>query len=1157
MAFSEPVRCFVSTLAMIWAFAVLAAAQTNNPSQDLTDRFELPPGFHIYRAAGPELSGGSYALTFDGEGRLLVGDGNAVRRLIDKDGDGVFDSYEVIATGLGWRGPQGLLVYEDRLYAVGGDGIQVFEGYRSGGALIHKGRIGNKFSTGGDHDAHTILRGQDGWLYLMAGNGAGIEDRKHITEETSPVMFEREASVFRISPDGAKWECVAAGGRNPPNLGMNYLGELFSFDSDMEWHVGLPWYRPVRLNHWAIGGDQGWQEVGAYPPYYIDCLPGILDVGRGSPTWGVFYEHNQFPEKYSNAFIVCDYRWKKESNDQYATTGRLVVFFLQHEGAGWKASMETVARPKPGARNATDKPINFALVDVAVAPDGSLFVTDHNQGIWRIYYHSGAGVSPTTSNGRERTGETSVPLSAPPIVPKWPGVPANPNQLIEEVVSLPQPGSEWSRLRQEEIRQAMGGTFWRTMRRVALDSKLPLNKRLRAIRLLGPRFASLPTDFLKALSADASPEIRGQAAWLMGIRMREGEMPLLLNLLTDKDSFVRRRAAEALTRFYSSQAMTALIERLGDPNRLVRFVAMTALAHYPTSEWFERAATKSNPQIRLRALVASLIRRDPPLDETVRRVVKSLLGGPSSTSSPNEYTRQISQRDKPGAGWTPHLPPGENRLDILRVLALFRKSLEENYELKQSIAEHLVKTFPDEERDLRWEQIRLLGEYRVVEAFPRLLALLESERDEVTQFHIAQAISKLGSGWTAAEEERLLNWMLATQKGWFAQFDGKGVEFPSFLQSVLADFGKHHRTILLNHLAQVELNGLLGSVAIDLVAGSPAPQDNLLDLYRNTDKPAARVKIISALKNVPNKEVSAFLRDEYLRSSEPRLRGAILQSLAAQPVESDNLPLLLEGLRHQETDVVVACASAVVQYRPELDESLASALLSRLAERRPLFFATDNALVALSGVQRPGSKPQPEPGERLEESTRTAAVDFWKHWYEQRFQKKFAPTLSTPGVEQSDEEIYKFILNAESKGGNAIRGAKVYEAAQCNICHGGGVTPGGEGRIFGPDLSGVTRRLSRAELAEAMVYPSRQVADRFKAFGIELKDSTSLTGFITEQNEDTITLADREQLHRIPRSRIRSITPQSTSLMPERLLNRLSLEEIRDLLAFLEEGVGH
>jgi hypothetical protein len=210
--------------------------------------------------------------------------------------------------------------------------FQLYEGYGSASGLVHKGRIGEPFRTGGDHEGHTILRGHDGHLYFISGDGGGTLNRLHITEYTSPVLFERAASVFRISPDGKSWECVSAGGRNPPNLGQNYLGELFSFDSDMEWHVGLPFWRPVRLNHWLAGGDQGWQEVGAYPPYYIDNLAGILDVGRGSPTWGVFYEHTQLPERYRDAFLVCDYRWKGESDDQYITSGRLVSFFLTREG---------------------------------------------------------------------------------------------------------------------------------------------------------------------------------------------------------------------------------------------------------------------------------------------------------------------------------------------------------------------------------------------------------------------------------------------------------------------------------------------------------------------------------------------------------------------------------------------------------------------------------------------------------------------------------------------------------------------------------------------------------------------------------------------------------------------------------------------------------
>src|SRR5687768_5402911 len=296
---------------VVFILSFLAAPiSTHSAPVFLDDQFEMPAGFRIYRAAERDLTGGSYALRFDGYGRLLVGDGAALRRLTDPDGDGVFDRSEVIATGLGWRGPQGILVYGDRLFVVGGDGIQLYEGYSTDLPLKHVGRIGAKLGTGGDHDSHTLLRGHDGYIYFMAGNGSGLTNRLHITEENSPALIEREASVYRISPDGKDWECIANGGRNPPSLGINYLGDFFSFDSDMEWHVGLPFYRPARLNHWILGSDQGWHDVGAYPSYFIDNLPGMLEVGRGSPNWGVFYEHIQFPARYRNSFLVCDYRWK-------------------------------------------------------------------------------------------------------------------------------------------------------------------------------------------------------------------------------------------------------------------------------------------------------------------------------------------------------------------------------------------------------------------------------------------------------------------------------------------------------------------------------------------------------------------------------------------------------------------------------------------------------------------------------------------------------------------------------------------------------------------------------------------------------------------------------------------------------------------------------
>ena len=1107
------VDLFRRILAAAWLTVPAAALLAAGGPVDLSDRFELPPDFHVYKAAGPELSGGSYALTFDGEGRLLVGDGDAVRRLIDKNNDGVFDSYEVIATGLGWRGPQGLLVYGDKLYAVGGDGIQLFEGYRSGKQLVHKGRIGNKLNTGGDHDAHTIFRGHDGYLYFMAGNGAGIEDRKHITEESSPVMFEREASVFRISPDGAKWECLAAGGRNPPNLGMNYLGELFSFDSDMEWHVGLPWYRPVRLNHWVIGGDQGWQEVGAYPPYSIDCLPGILDVGRGSPNWGVFYEHNQFPEKYHDAYIVCDYRWKKESNDQYATTGRLVDFFLRRDGAGWKASMETLARPKAGASDADSKSINFALVDVAVAPDGSLFVTDHNQGIWRIFYAD------------TRSTASIVP---PPIVQVWRST--KPPERLDELLSLPQPASEWSRQREWVIRNTKEVNIQAGLTKTLLNNRSPLSKRLRALRLLSADFAQLDNSLITAIARNSSGEIRAQAAWLTGIRGREDELPLLLSLLLDKEGFVRRRAVEALGRFRSRKAIPALIEKLNDPERLIRYVAMTALAHHPTADWFEAATSRSNPQVRMRALVGSLIRREPPPDDKVRRTVALLL-------------EQAGMKR-------------EDRLDFLRVLDLFQRQVDADADLKRQAAEYLMNDFPNSDRDIRFEQVRLLGEYRVAAAFPKLVDVLEAEPDEVTQFHVVQTLSKLDSGWTVAGEERLLQWTVDRQKGWFAEFEDKGVEFPLFWSTVLADFARHHRDALFRDLAKVNFASLLGGVVIDLIAESPNATDRLTALYHDNDSIESRMKVVAALRKTPSVQVGAFLREQFLKQNDPRLRGVILQSLAVQPDDRASLPLFRQGLVHADVDVVKLCASAIVRYRPDLDEPLANLLVSRMMERRSLFYAIDRTLVELSGQTRPGHKPEPAPGEHLEESTRDTAIVFWKDWYGRRFAKKFEPTLSAGGSERSDEELYRMILSADLRAGDAMRGAKVYERLQCNTCHGGGVTPGQEGRLFGPDLVGVTRRLSRVELADALVYPSKQVADRFKAQEVRLKDGELLAGFITEQTDDTVTLAARDQVHRVPRARIQSIAPQATSLMPERLSNALTDDEVRDLLAFLDQGIA-
>ncbi|MBI2927810.1 MAG: hypothetical protein HYY24_19130 [Verrucomicrobia bacterium] len=102
-----------------------------------------------------------------------------------------------------------------------------------------------------------------------------------------------------------------------------------------------------------------------------------------------------------------------------------------------------------------------------------------------------------------------------------------------------------------------------------------------------------------------------------------------------------------------------------------------------------------------------------------------------------------------------------------------------------------------------------------------------------------------------------------------------------FLSTVLADFGKHHRAALLRSLPQIELTSLLGTTALELLAEAPDAGPKLIALYRANASADVKLKLLRALRKVPQPAVAAFLRDEFGRPTEPNFRGAILVSLAA------------------------------------------------------------------------------------------------------------------------------------------------------------------------------------------------------------------------------------------------------------------------------------
>jgi hypothetical protein len=118
------------------------------------------------------------------------------------------------------------------------------------------------------------------------------------------------------------------GFRNQYDIDFSADGELFTYDSDMEWDVGLPWYRPTKIFHVTSGGEYGFREGSAkWPEYYPDSVATTADVGLGSPTGVKFGTNSNFPEKYRRAFYAMDW-----------TYGRILAVHLKPDGSTFTAA---------------------------------------------------------------------------------------------------------------------------------------------------------------------------------------------------------------------------------------------------------------------------------------------------------------------------------------------------------------------------------------------------------------------------------------------------------------------------------------------------------------------------------------------------------------------------------------------------------------------------------------------------------------------------------------------------------------------------------------------------------------------------------------------------------------------------------------------------
>ncbi|MDB6058857.1 MAG: heme-binding protein [Verrucomicrobiales bacterium] len=358
------------------------------PSATAAESIKVMPGFKVELLRSAGITEGSWvSMTIDPAGRLIVSPQyeNHLLRFTIKGGK--VAKVETIEQPIGEA--MGLLYAKNSLFVngKGPNGLGIYRMMERADSYDAPVLIRPIEKAEGEHGSHAVLLGPDERLYVVNGN---FTKRPTDQSPDSPMFNYADDQllprandgngfgmgvlppggfVMRMDLDGRNPELFAAGMRNTYDIAFNNEGELFGFDSDMEWDWGTPWYRPTRIAHIVSGGDYGFREgTGKFPPYYQDTLPPIKNIGLGSPTGIKFGYASNFPEKYRNALFLLDWSY-----------GRIMMAYLKPDGSTYTGEVETLLRGKP-----------LNVTDVEFGNDGAMYFLSggrHTQaGLYRVTY---------------------------------------------------------------------------------------------------------------------------------------------------------------------------------------------------------------------------------------------------------------------------------------------------------------------------------------------------------------------------------------------------------------------------------------------------------------------------------------------------------------------------------------------------------------------------------------------------------------------------------------------------------------------------------------------------------------------------------------------------------------------------------------------------
>ncbi len=159
-------------------------------------------------------------------------------------------------------------------------------------------------------------------------------------------------------------------------------------------------------------------------------------------------------------------------------------------------------------------------------------------------------------------------------------------------------------------------------------------------------------------------------------------------------------------------------------------------------------------------------------------------------------------------------------------------------------------------------------------------------------------------------------------------------------------------------------------------------------------------------------------------------------------------------------------------------------------------------------------------------------------------------------VRKSDEaktkriEQLKAALTPEGRTEADLPNGRILFTSHCSACH----TLYGQGGKLAPDLTG-SGRADLGYLLENIIDPSAVVSNEYRMTVFKLKDGRALSGVIASSSDRTFTVRSFTEETTIEKAEIIEKTELPNSIMPEGLIDSLTAEQTRDLIAYLMNPV--